>query len=96
VAYFERGGILQLTDTSAAEASVQGFRTIDGLLTVAEQLGVDVDGAPGHAAAACELVLEALVARRKISRSESGEYGRAVPEQRRRPNQDLFGVGMSA
>jgi magnesium chelatase subunit I len=53
------------------------------------------DDIPG-AVAACELVLEALVARRKISRSESGEYGRALPEQRRRPNQDLFGGGMSA
>jgi magnesium chelatase subunit I len=45
--------------------------------------------------AACELVLEALVARRKISRSDVGEYGRAAPEPRRRPNQDLFGGGMS-
>jgi magnesium chelatase subunit I len=41
-------------------------------------------------------VLESLVARRKISRSDAGQYGRAVNEQRRRPNQDLFGGGMSA
>jgi magnesium chelatase subunit I len=47
-------------------------------------------------AAACELVLEALVARKKISRTDAGRYGRAVQEQRRRPNQDLFGGGMSA
>ena len=43
------------------------------------------------AVAACELVLESLVARRRISRSDGGRYGRATPEPRRRPNQDLFG-----
>jgi magnesium chelatase subunit I len=36
-------------------------------------------------------VLEALVARKKISRNDAGQYGRAVSEGRRRPNQDLFG-----
>ena len=46
--------------------------------------------------AACELVLEALVARKKISRTDGGQYGRAEPERRRRPKQDLFGGGMSA
>ena len=39
-------------------------------------------------AAGCELVLEALVARKKIARSDSGTYGRAVEEKRRRPYQD--------
>ena len=31
-----------------------------------------------------------------ISRSDAGQYGRAVEEKRRRPNQDMFGGGMSA
>jgi magnesium chelatase subunit I len=35
---------------------------------------------------ACELVLEALVARRKLSRTEGGQYGRAERESRRRPS----------
>ena len=39
-------------------------------------------------AAACELVLESLVARKKIARSDAGQYGRAVDEKRRRPYQD--------
>ena len=46
-------------------------------------------------AAACELVLEALVARRKISRSDEGRYARAISEKRRRPGEDYFG-GLSA
>jgi len=41
-------------------------------------------------------VLEALVARKRVSRSDAGRYGRATPEKRRRPNEDLFGGGMSA
>jgi hypothetical protein len=40
-------------------------------------------------------VLEALVAQRKISRSDEGRYGRAVSEKRRRPGEDYFG-GLSA
>jgi hypothetical protein len=39
-------------------------------------------------AAGCELVLESLVARKKIARSDAGTYGRAVEEKRRRPYQD--------
>jgi len=35
-------------------------------------------------AAGCELVLESLVARKKIARSDTGTYGRAVEEKRRR------------
>jgi hypothetical protein len=39
-------------------------------------------------AAGCELVLESLVARKKIARSDAGQYGRAVEEKRRRPYTD--------
>jgi magnesium chelatase subunit I len=43
--------------------------------------------------AACELVLEALVARKRISRTDGGNYTRATPEARRKPRQDPFGPG---
>jgi magnesium chelatase subunit I len=55
------------------------------------EVGLAPAGDVPATAAACELVLEALVARRKISRSDAGQYGRAQPEQRRRPGQDMFG-----
>jgi hypothetical protein len=29
------------------------------------------------------------VARKKISRSDAGQYGRAIPEKRRRPSDDF-------
>jgi magnesium chelatase subunit I len=58
---------------------------------VVHATGLATPDDPGATAAACELVLEALVARRKISRSDAGQYGRAQAEPRRRPGQDAFG-----
>jgi magnesium chelatase subunit I len=59
-------------------------------------VGLARDDDAAVAVAACELVLEALVEKRKISRSDTGQYGRVRPEGRRRPDQDLFGGGLSA
>jgi magnesium chelatase subunit I len=97
VMWFDGGGALQVTDDVAAEDVVKGFEAVPGLLALVRDVGL----APVHdvplTAAACELVLEALVARRKISRSDTGHYGRAEREpRRRRPGEDLFGGGMSA
>ncbi len=81
VAHFEEGGALQVSEDSAAQACLQGFRTVPGLLEVVEVTGLAGNGASaGRRAAACELVLEALVAGRRISRNEGGGYGRARHE----------------
>jgi magnesium chelatase subunit I len=78
VLYFEEGGALQLSDDAGASACVDGFRAVDGLLELVEDVGLASPAADdGLRAAACELVLEALVADRRISRSEVGRYGRA-------------------
>ena len=77
VEHFEGGSVLQLSDSASAEVSLQGFRTVPGLLDAVERLDLAGSGGPGHVVAACELVLEALVAERRLSRSESGRIGRA-------------------
>jgi magnesium chelatase subunit I len=77
VAYFEGGGVLQLADDASAAACLEGFGTVPGLLAAVEGLGLARGATPGHTAAACELVLEALVGERRISRSDAGRYGRA-------------------
>ncbi|MCI0436436.1 MAG: sigma 54-interacting transcriptional regulator [Gemmatimonadetes bacterium] len=82
VDYFERGGVLQVGDTAAGTASLEGFRTVPGLVEAVTAMGLANDASPGSTAAACELVLEALVAERRLSRSDAGGYGRAP----RRPN----------
>ena len=85
------------TDDVSSGAMVEGFQRIPGLLDVVYDERARARAAIASVvAAACELVLEALVARKKISRSDTGQYGRAQPPERRRPNQDLFGGGMMA
>jgi len=81
VEYFEQGGALQVGEDSAASACVQGFAIIPGLLQLVESVGLAPKKAsPGLRTAACELVLEALVAEKRISRSVKGGYGRAQHE----------------
>ena len=81
VEYFEMGGALQVGQDSAAEACVKGFGTVPGLLPLVEQIGLAAEQASdGVRTAACELVLEGLVAERRISRSQSGGYARAQRE----------------
>ncbi len=80
VGYFENGGVLQLSDSASADALLEGFRTVPGLLDIVGELAVEARDA-GHAVAACELVLEALVADRRITRVDGGGYTRA-PRQR--------------
>ena len=69
-------------------AVVEGFGSVPGLMQVVNTAGLSpMDDLP-VVAAGCELVLESLVARKKIARSDAGTYGRAVEEKRRRPYQD--------
>jgi magnesium chelatase subunit I len=96
VIWFDRGNALQVTDDITAGAMVEGFQKVPGLLDLVHHTGLAKGGDAPVVAAACELALEALVARKKISRSDTGQYGRAQPPERRRPNQDLFGGGMMA
>ncbi len=96
VMWFDAGGALQVSDDVSADAVHKGFENVPGLLQVVRHVGLAKRGDIPVAAAACELVLESLVARKKISRSDTGQYGRAVQEQRRRPSQDMFGGGLSA
>jgi magnesium chelatase subunit I len=92
VMWFDAGGALQVADDDVpSEAVVQGFSTVPGLVDLVHQVHLAEPNDVQVTAAACELVLEALVARRKISRSDEGRYGRAVNERRQRPDQGYFG-----
>ncbi len=77
VGYFEEGGALQVGEESSGEACVKGFGTVPGLLELVHQLGLASEKASaGAKAAACELILEALVAERRVSRTSTGTYRR--------------------
>jgi len=95
IMWFDEGGALQVADEARGESALKGFEIVPDLLRIVHHTGLAPDDDSAFSVAACELVLEALVARKKISRSDGGQYGRAHPEPRRRPNQDLFGGGMA-
>jgi magnesium chelatase subunit I len=97
VMWFDGGGALQVTDDAPDAALAAAFSSVPGLGDLARSpllAGDDPDD--GTVVAVSELVLEALVARKRVSRSDAGRYGRATPEKRRRPNEDMFGGGLSA
>jgi magnesium chelatase subunit I len=88
VMWFDVGGALQVTDDVPVDTVVEGFGNVPGLMQIVSGAGLaPMDDLP-VVAAACELVLESLVARKKISRSDAGIYGRQNEEKRRRPYQD--------
>jgi magnesium chelatase subunit I len=91
VMWFDAGGALQVTDDVTSEAVAEAFATVPGLVALVEEAELAAADDPPVMIAACELVLEALVARRKISRTDAGMYGRAVEEKRRRGGQDYLG-----
>ena len=94
VMWFDRGNALQLGEDLGASAMVRAFERVPSIVDLVRDTGLATQGDDAITAAACELTLEALVARKKLSRSASGHYTRAQPPERRRPNQDLFGGGM--
>ena len=93
IMWFDEGGALQVDEDAKSQLVYRGFEVVPGLVRVVHDTGLAAEDDAAQAVAACELTLEALVARKRISRSDGGEYGRATPEPRRRPN-DLFGGGM--
>ena len=92
VMWFDTGNALEVPDDAPSEPLLEAFEDVPTLLELVRSVGLAPEGDTETSVAACELVLEALVGRRKISRSDAGRYGRAQPPERRRPN-DLFGGG---
>jgi magnesium chelatase subunit I len=81
VEYFDRGGVLQISDVASTNACWQGLNSVPGLRdALLEADLVREDDAAANVAAA-ELLLEGLAAHRRISRADSGAYGRAKPER---------------
>ncbi len=96
IIWFDEGGALQIDDDLSSSLAAQAFRTVPDLSRLVHDVGLAPADDDAVTVAACELALEALVARRKISRSDAGQYGRAQPEPRRRGGsggQELFGGG---
>ena len=82
VTWFDQGGALKVGVEDKAETSYRAFDLIPGLLSVVHDSRLATAKDHELTVAACELVLEALVAEQRISRSE--EYGWAKVRPRRK------------
>ncbi len=91
IMWFDRGSALQVSDDTELSVVRKGFDLVPGLVDAVTALGLAPRGDDALIVVACELVLEALVARRKISRTDAGAYGRAERETRRKPGQEFYG-----
>jgi len=81
VIWFDEGSALQVSDDAGVATALEGFATVPGLLDEVRKAGLGGTD-DGDLLAGCELLLESLVARRKLTRSESGRYGRSVRRQK--------------
>src|SRR5213083_2612508 len=82
VHWFDEGGALKITPDERSEALLKGFTVVPGLLDLIDQVGLAGKKDPATLVSACELVLEGLVAEKRIARSEELGYVRARAEQK--------------
>ncbi len=82
VHWFDEGGALKITPDERSEALLKGFTVVPDLLALIDQVGLAGKKDPATMVSACELVLEGLVAEKRIARSEELGYVRARAEQK--------------
>src|SRR5438067_1211702 len=80
VQWFGGGGALKITPDERSEALLKGFTVVPGLLGLIDQVGLATKKDPATVVSACELVLEGLVAEKRIARSDELGYVRARTE----------------
>ena len=87
IGWFERGGVLDLADTTPAAALLEAVQRIDGFDRALATLGATPRDAEPARAAVADFLLEGLCALKKISRTDEGRLfgttpARARPEPR--------------
>jgi magnesium chelatase subunit I len=82
--WFDLGGTLPLSDTTAASDVVALTRGVQGLRELAEQTGLAAGAPAPSVASAIDFVLEGLYAQKKISRSDERGYAAGADAAARR------------
>jgi magnesium chelatase subunit I len=80
VHWFDEGGALKISMDERSETCLKGFSVVPGLLDLIDQAGLAAKKDPGTMVAASELVLEGLVAAKRLSRTEELGYTRVRGE----------------
>src|SRR3990172_1467396 len=81
VQWFDAGGALKVSQQEHSDACRKGFAVVPGLIELVERVGLAPRTDTATLVSACELVLEGLVAQKRISRSEELGYVRARPDK---------------
>lgn len=94
VNWFDEGGALKISPDERADVCLQGLAVVPGLLDVIELVGLAPRKDPPTLVAACELILEGLVAHKRLSSTDEIGYARARSEHRPGPGgMDPGGLG---
>ncbi len=89
VAWFDGGEALRIGGDERTELCLAAFRSVPGLVQLAEQVADQPDATPGALVSGCELVLESLTAQKRISRNdELGWTAARFGRERRRDLDD--------
>jgi magnesium chelatase subunit I len=91
--YFDRGGVLQVSEGASASACWQALASVPGLERALRDTPFFRQEDRAWSVAGAELLLEGLAAHRRISRAEGGAFARARPE---RPKGGKGGIGGGA
>ena len=70
VGWFDQGGALKISGDEQSELAAKAFGVVPGLITLVRKLTAAGNGEAGTTVAGCELVLEALAAQKRISRTD--------------------------
>jgi magnesium chelatase subunit I len=81
VEWFDQGGALKVSPNERSDLCLKGFSTVPGLLDAVELAGLAPKKDPATVVAACELILEGLVAHRRITRTDELGYTRSRPDR---------------
>jgi magnesium chelatase subunit I len=84
VAWFDGGQALKVGGDERSDVAVKAFGVVPGLLPLVGDLALGEATDPGTAVAGCELVLEALAAQKRISRSEEIGWSALRPGREKR------------
>lgn len=94
VEYFDRGGVLQISDTAGSEASWQALSAVPGLEEALQGSALHQQPSAAASVSVGELILEGLAAHRRISRGESAVFTRARVERRGKSGPGNFPYGL--
>ena len=76
VGWFDQGSALKISGDERSEVAIKAFALVPGLLPLVHDVGLARAGDHPMEVAAGELVLEALAAQKRISRSEDAGWAR--------------------